>query len=438
MTTYTPEHLAHVDQESWPALVNVTAPGLAVNFRTRRAEQRFAAACAKAGIELDGDAPGITVIHEELFVRLAESGWLGLAESYMAGEWTAPDLTGVLAKLLEVGFSPQGRGRMVSVAGVSRSDGRELPADLVQLSAVDGVSTFGGLFASGVPTTVRQSQRSFVHGAGRHNEPASHFVDVTTVSAPVGVERADFEAAQQRACDSLLDLAVVDQGADVLEFPSSGGIVALQASSRGATVDILTSDPEHRIAVDEFITLNGASAHVHPSTLQGPFPTREDWRGRYDCIVSMEKLETMGKNGAAIYFKTLDRMLTVGGFIGMQTVVATPTLNSHCTAALGALRAYVCPALRFATTEDIHRIVDRKTGLRVIAEKHFAQHYEQSMRIRREIFESNQREAAAAGYDSVFRRLWIYQFALLEALFRIGVLDAVQLALTSRNRSGRR
>ncbi|QGU01960.1 cyclopropane fatty acyl phospholipid synthase [Corynebacterium kalinowskii] len=438
MATYIPQHLENVDAQSWPALVSVTEPGRIVNFRTRQAERRFAVACDKAGIALGGESPDVEVVQEELFVRLAESGWLGLAESYMAGEWTATDLTGTLTKLLGADFQPQGRRSGTSVRSASRGDGHELPADLVQLCSVDGVSMFGGLFASGVPTTVRTSTKSFVSGAGRGSEPATHFVDVTTLSAPIGVERADFDAAQQRAAESLLDAALVDQGADVLEFPSSGGTIALLASARGATVDVLTADPDHQIAVEEFITLNGATDYVHPYTLKAPFPTREEWRGRYDCIISTEKLEYLGKQGAISYLKSLDRMLTIGGFIGLQTVVATDSFGPTSRQALSVLRSYVWPALRFSTITGLHTLVDKESGLRIIAEKHFGDHYLESLRIQRELFESHLREAAAAGYDPVFRRMWIYHFALLEALFRLGHLEAVQLTLTTRNRSGRR
>lgn len=437
MGSYTPEHLAHVDPEVWPALVTLPEPGPLIDWRARRAERRFSAACSAAGLQLDDATPDLVVVHDELFVRLAESGWLGLAEGYLAGEWTAPNLTEVLTKLLETGYQPQGK-TISPTRAASKGDGRELPADLVQLFSEDGVSAFGALFASGIPTTERQSRRSFVPGAGRGSEPAAHFVDVTGVSAPIDVERADFLPGQQRAVQQLLDSAQVLEGADVLEYPSSGGALALAASARGATVDVLTADPEHQVALEEYVTLGGAADYVHPYTLAAPFPSRDDWRGRYDCILSMEKLEHMGSQGRVSYFKALDRMLTVGGFIGMQTVVATERFGTVSKQALAILRSYIWPALRYSELEDIHKIVDKETGLRIVAERTFGQHYQESLAIQRLIFEGNHREAAATGYDAVFRRLWIFHFALLEALFKLGCLEAVQLTLTSRNRAGRR
>ena len=48
------------------------------------------------------------------------------------------------------------------------------------------------------------------------------------------------------------------------------------------------------------------------------------------------------------------------------------------------------------------------------------------------------RDAAADGYDVVYRRLWFWQLALREALARLGMLDLVQLRLATRSRGGRR
>ena len=56
------------------------------------------------------------------------------------------------------------------------------------------------------------------------------------------------------------------------------------------------------------------------------------------------------------------------------------------------------------------------------------------MLFRSETFEAQSREAAANGYDRVYRNLWVFQLALREALFRVGALDALQLVVTSRYR----
>ncbi|GAA1419959.1 cyclopropane fatty acyl phospholipid synthase [Corynebacterium durum] len=434
-----PDHLQHVDASMWPGVVHVPE-GRVAQRRAQIVEARFALACEKAGLNLDPQSnggPDIRVHHDELFYRLAESGWLGLAESYMAGEWDAENLPRVLAQLIKSGFSPRRRwwGTPTHIARADYS-GEELSAQLVQLFSTDGYSTFGGIFASGVPTTVRTAVTSHVSGAGRRHEPSSHFVDITHIDKPVAVERQDLRPAQDRAVKALLDAARVTEGTDLLEFPLSGGTLALAAARRGASVDTLSADAEHCEVVRGRLEDEDAAFAVTVQHITTPIPTRQEWRGRYDAIVSIETLEKVGKNYRKAYALTLDRLLTTGGYAALQNVVATEKFAELDPHIMDVTRAYIWPALDFPTMEDIHRLFDRETSLRVVAENHTQNHYKATLHLQRELFESHMREAAAAGIDQVYRRLWQYHLALMEALCDVGALDCVQLTLTSRNRGG--
>ncbi|MCX7539858.1 class I SAM-dependent methyltransferase [Corynebacterium antarcticum] len=433
---YTPAHLVHVDASRWPG-VAIVPDNRILRYRAAAAESRFAEACANAGIVLDPEAPGgsdLTVENEELFLRLADSGWLGLAEGYMAGEWRSRDLVASLVGLLDCGFAPRGRFRSGSPRGVTAGGyvGGELPGDLVRNFSGDGMSAFGARFSSGVPTTVRTSVLSFVRGAGRGSEPSSHFVDITTLAPPVAVERADLGQAQQRAAEALLDAARVRRGTDLVEFPCGGGTVALAAARRGATVDCLTADPDLAGTVRELLDRDADGGRVHVTVTENPIPTRLEWMGTYDALVSVEKLEVLGASGRSTYLRALEQMLVPGGYAALQSVVATDGMRRAGRDALAVARAYIWPALEHITMEDLHRAVDRTTELRIVAEVHFAPHYESTLRLQRELFRANERRAAADGFDVVFRRLWDYQLALMEAMFRLGWLDAVQVTATSR------
>lgn len=422
-------HLAAIDAEAWPGVASVPE-GRLVELRARVAEAGFARACAAAGLDLDpsGD-PDLVVEHDALFPRLAVSGWLGLAEGFMAGEWRSERLVDVLAALIAAGYRPHLGGRTVPTRPYG---GGELPPELVALGSGDGLSAFGGVFASGVPTTVRTAVPS--HGRG----PAAHFVDLTTFSEPAAVDREDLGAAQTRAVTMLLDAARVAAGTHLLEYATSGGAVAIEAAHRRATVDTLTADPDQARAVQEQLLLAGVEPSVHLSVIDVPVPGPREWRGSYDAIVSVEKLEMLGEGDRIRYIRSLDRLLTVGGYAAVQSVTATDALTPVARQALGALRAYVWPALEYPTPEDVHRLVDRESGLRVVGQTHLGSHHEQSLAMQRSLFEGHIREAAAAGYDIAYRRLWSYQFALREALYRLGMLDTVQFVLTHRNRQGRR
>lgn len=431
-------HLDSIDPIEWPGVASVP-DSMLMKFWARQAEARFAKACENAGLKLLGDEPDLTIDHEELFSRLAATGWLGLAESYMAGEWQAEKLADVLAALLGVGFRP--RGKMVAafkLPDTAQDNGGALPAELIRLSSGDGMSPFGGIFASGVPTTLRTAVKSFVPGAGKNREPGSHFVDVTKIADPVAVEREDLGEAQRRAAATLLDAAKVKSGSHVLEYPASGGALAVLAARRNATVDVLTADQTQVRSLEELFILAGAEDDVQIQAIPQAIPGPTDWGGAYDSIVSVEKLEVVGTSGAKKYVKALDRMLATGGHVAMQSLVATDQLGPVAQEALGMLRAYIWPAVKYPTVDEVHQLVDRESSLRVTAEIHFPGHYLKSVQLQRDIFEGQMREAAADGFDAVFRRMWVYHYALIEALLRLGCLDAVQFTMTTRNRRGRR
>lgn len=431
-------HLDPIDPEEWPGVATVPDSTL-MNFRARQAEARFAKACENAGLSLLGDEPDLTIDYETLFSRLATTGWLGLAESYMAGEWKTDKLADVLTALLGTGFRP--RGRLLSAFHLpdnAHDIGGALPGELIRLSSGDGMSAFGGVFASGVPTTLRTAVKSFVPGAGKNREPGSHFVDVTKIADPVAVEREDLGEAQRRAASTLLDAAKVRSGTHVLEYPASGGALSILAARRNATVDVLTADKDQVPGLQELFILAGVEDDVHIQTIPTAIPGPKDWGGAYDSIVSVEKLEVVGTTGAKKYIKAFDRMLTTGGHVAMQSLVATEQMGPIQREALGMLRAYIWPALKYPTVEEVHQLVDRESSLRVIGETHFPGHYLKSVQLQREVFEGQLREAAADGFDAVFRRMWVYHYALIEAMIRLGCLNAVQFTMTTRNRRGRR
>lgn len=427
-------HLASIDAAVWPGVATVPSPRL-LRMKAGRAEAEFAQACSKAGVELDGEDPDVTVLHDALFSRIADSGWLGLAESYMAGEWTTPDserLVRVLTRLVGVGYRPKAKE-----LAVETSSPGELPLDVVKLYAGDSLSHSGGIFASGVPTTVREAVRSYSARAGR-KEPKEHFVDVTTVTEPASTDREDLGDAQRRAAQWLLDATRTGAGTHLLVYPATGLQVAVQAVARRATVDVLTGDTEQKALFDEQLLLEGAADSVHVQGIETALPNPKKWRGRYDAIVSVEKLETLSPPERRRYVEMLDRSLVSGGRLALASLFATDAMTPAARSAIQVLRAYIWPGLEYPSLEETHRLFDKRSNLQIIAQTHTGSHYLETLRYQRSFFDGRHREAGAAGFDQVFRRLWTFQFALREALLSLGMLDAVHVVATHRHRGGRR
>lgn len=423
-----------IDPEYWPHVAAVPQ-GLKARWGAKKAEAEFAAACQKAGLKLSGEDADLIVLEATLFTRMAADGWLGIAESFMAAEWQTDRIADVLTRLLEVGFHPKSGSRHVT----GPYTGTEVPPELVRLSSGDGMSLHGTLFASGVPTRERTAEKSFVPGAGRSGEPALHFVDVTTITPASFVEKADLRDAQIRAATHLLDTMGVAAGTHMLDYPSAGAALPIAASRRKATVDAFTSSVEQARDTRKLLELAKVHGSVHVELTEQPFPQLEGYRRSYDAVVSLEKLELMGPSGRKRYAKSIDAMLTPGGVVGLQTVVATSSHHARRAAdALAVCNAYIWPSQQIIPAQEVHKLFDEHTNIRLTGQQHFGSHYAVGLRLQRETFEGKLREAAAEGFDSVYRRLWVFQLAMREALFRTGHLDAVQFNGTTRTRRKRR
>lgn len=414
-------------------------------MRTRLAEAAFARACEKAGLALDGDHPALTVKRAEVFRRIAARGWTGLAEGYMAGEWSTSSsqvLADDLAALIEAGYRPvaprvatPGGGRLpVGPAG-------ELPPDLVQHFAGEPASLAQGHFGTGVPTTERVRVKSHTPGAGRGNEPSHHFMDVTEIGAPLDAQRGDLADAQNRSIAKVLEAASIGPGTHLLEIPCSGGAVVTQALTHRTTVDTVTFDERVAKAVEEQLILAGAEGAARVDLLSAPAEIPElahQRRGVYDAVVSMDAFETMPASEQTAYLQAAEEMLAPGGRVAVQTTVRTGAFSRAAAAALTSLRPYAWPRSNVLSVDDIDRLVDKHTGLRVTAVTTAPDHLAASLQLQRMTFDAHLRDAAADGYDIVFRRMWTWQFALREALARLGMLDLAQVTMVQRHRRGRR
>ena len=435
----------HIDPAIWPNLVREpSAPmmGIRVGAVHNRLEEflesvNIAVPGTSMGIGdiepepiLDYDAEAVfssepmrmSVYDPNVLNRMVESGLLGLGEGYIAGEWDAMPLADVLATLLDHD-TESGWGRALSrwsrraVAGVPRAG--ELPLDLVDLCTGSSQTWGSPLFATSSRTSVTKTLNW---------KNKNTIVDVTTYETPQSVTYDDIESAQYRRVNHMLDECRVGPGSRVLEFPATSATLAVIAARRGATVDVLTSDPSYAAGIQRIIKQEKLAGAVHIETIRGPIPSPRQWSGLYDAIMSVERMETMGTDGLGLFLRAIDRMLAPGGRACIQSVIDTG-LSENSLQALGLVRGYVWPGLEYSTVDSIRDALMRHTELVERAEAHCGDHLRVTLPLWRREFAINRDAAAAAGFDRVYRRLWTYVLGLQEALFMRGELDVVQFIL---------
>lgn len=445
-----------VDAQTWPGVVR-TPTGVALTRRARNVARRWREFCAAADIGLNETAaqgrrhsiadcepepltlgpdgrpvprPLTMTVHDPmLYARMAESGFLGFAESFLAGEWDADPLAEIIAVSLDHDIHTWA-GRVAGAwSGRTNFQGPgtgELPFALAQLCAGPGGTLGTPQFWTGPSTTMAVPVR------WKHD---TVHVDVTVLEPPTVVGFSDIEPAQVRRVDAVLDECGVKAGSRVLEFPATSGLLSMRAARRGATVDVLSTDPDYAEAIRQTVAAQRLSGAINVVAVAGPIPNPKQWGGEYDAIVSVERMETLGRGGLAPFVRAVQRMLAPGGTACIQTIVDTG-MGKNSVDAARFLRGYIWPAVEYPSVKEVREAVMRSTHLDYRGEVHCGAHLLAALPLWRREFAIHRDVAAAAGFDRVYRRMWTFTLALQEALVMRGELDVTRFVLHKRRVPG--
>ncbi|WP_121751273.1 cyclopropane-fatty-acyl-phospholipid synthase family protein [Streptomyces sp. E2N166] len=338
--------------------------------------------------------------------RIGAQGLIGFGESYMAGEWDAPDLVGVLTVL-------------------AANAAELVPAPLQRLR---------GLWAQRHPAARRNTLEGARSNISSHydlsNDLFALFLDETLTYSSAfflgfPARWESLAAAQRRKIDRLLDLAGVRAGTRLLEIGTGWGELALRAAARGAHVTSLTLSTEQRDRATERAQQAGLADRVRIEL--------RDYRqenGIYDAVVSVEMIEAVGAEFWPVYFRALDARLAPGGRAALQAITMP---HDRMTAARHThtwIQKYVFPGGLIPSTEAIETTARDHTGLRLARRDAFGAHYAETLRLWRERFTERGGEVGDLGFDEVFRRLWNFYLAYSEAGFRAAYLDVQQYLFT--------
>ncbi|WP_399894110.1 class I SAM-dependent methyltransferase [Streptomyces sp. BBFR51] len=401
-----------VDPAHWP---DVAAPP-----RASRARRATAAAVVRRALNrlplrvrfADGDTLGLggplVEVHDPdaFHGRIGAHGLIGFGESYLAGEWDAPDLVGAL-----------------TVLAAHAAD--LVPAPLQRLR---------GLWHQRQPAARRNTPEGARDNISSHydlsNDLFALFLDETlsyscAVFPVFPARRESFAAAQQRKIDRLLDLAEVGEGTRLLEIGTGWGELALRAAARGAHVTSLTLSREQRERALERAREAGLADRVRVELRD----YREE-RGTYDAVVSVEMIEAVGAEFWPVYFRTLDERLAPGGRAALQAITMPHNRMLAARHTYTWIQKYVFPGGLIPSTDAMEETARDHTGLRVERRDAFGPHYAETLRLWRERFTERAAEVDALGFDETFRRLWTFYLAYSEAGFRAAYLDVQQYLFT--------
>jgi cyclopropane-fatty-acyl-phospholipid synthase len=353
----------------------------------------------------DRDAPVMRIRSaENFFRRLGVDGQIGFGEAYLTGDWTAPDLAGVLTAFAS----------KISTL---------VPAPLQTLR-----SFYEQRMPSEEENTIAGSRSNIHRHYDLSNDLFKLFLDETMTYSSAWFEPGDdLKSAQLRKIDAILDLARVGTDTHLLEIGTGWGSLAIRAAvERGARVTSLTISEEQKAMAEQRIAAAGVSDRV-----QVLIRDYREAQGQYDAIVSVEMIEAVGERYLPSYFAALNRLLRPGGWIALQAITMPHKRMLASRKSYTWIRKYVFPGGLLPSVPLIEEHVRDHTSLRIVERRELGRDYVKTLREWRTRFLAHRDEVLELGFDETFIRMWEFYLAYCEAGFRSGYLNDYQLSMRS-------
>ncbi len=351
-----------------------------------------------------GNEPGPhaqMIVHDLAFAPKMAKGDIGVAESYLAGDWDSPNL----ARFLELFCANQHViARLLEGRPILR---------FVQM-----------LYHWTHANTKRQAKKNIHAHYDLGNAFYSQWLDsgMTYSSGLDFSHDNDLKAAQERKNAALVKALGIEPGHHVLEIGCGwGGFAEYVAGTVGAHVTGLTISKAQLEFAQARIAAAGLTDKVDLKLLD-----YRDERGAYDRIVSIEMFEAVGEAYWPAYFDRLQACLKPGGRAGVQVITIREDIFPRYRREMDFIRRYIFPGGMLPTVTILEQLAARH-GLSLDGARAFGQDYALTLASWRDRFQSAWGRIAPLGFDERFRKLWDYYLCYCEAGFRAGSIDVRQM-----------
>ena len=336
------------------------------------------------------------------------SGDIGFAESFIAGDWTTPDLAALLKLLI-----------------ANRDD----------IESVVYGTWWGSLLHRAKHLLNRNSARGSRSNVQAHYDLGNAFYRLwldETMNYSSAWFDGDFERpladAQCAKVRRVLDECGVGPGDRVLEIGCGWGALAeMAARDRGAHVTGVTLSREQLLHAGERLARQGLGDRADLA-LRDYRELRGETSPPYDAIASIEMFEAVGREYWPAYFDTLRRRLKPGGTACIQTITIRDDLFERYVRSTDFIQRYIFPG-GLLPSKTAFRAAAAEAGLAVQGELAFGGDYAETLRRWRASFMGREEAVRGLGFDTRFLRIWEFYLAYCEAAFETGNTDVVQFTL---------
>ena len=368
--------------------------------------QRFGAHHTKAQA---GDVHASLILHNwNVCAAALKSGDIGFAETYIAGDWSTPDLTALLTLFVR-----------------NRQDIED---------AIYG--TWLGRLAYRIKHLLnRNNKTNSKKNIHAHYDLGNAFYELwldgtmNYSSAMFGGDMAqDLASAQHAKVRRALRMVDAKPGDRILEIGCGWGALAEKANIEfGAHVTGVTLSTEQLAYAQSRMSYAGMAEKADLRL--------QDYRDisdpPFDAICSIEMVEAVGRAYWPTYFQSVAKHLKSGGKACIQSIVIRDDLFARYIDSTDFIQQYIFPGGCLPCPSEF-RAQAAAAGLEVVDELAFGQDYAETCKRWREKFLSERSAVLALGFDERFIRIWEFYLCYCEAAFTQKNIDLVQYTLRKK------
>jgi cyclopropane-fatty-acyl-phospholipid synthase len=350
----------------------------------------------------------VQVINTKFYRRLLTGGSIGVAESYVEGEWVSPDLVTLVRVFAR---------NMPTLEKLEKRMGW-ITYPIHKLSHLRNSNTRNG------------SRTNIAAHYDLGNDLYQMILDSQMqYSAGIFYNRNDsLEQAQQQKLKMICDKLELKPDEHLIEIGTGwGGLACYAAKNYGCRVTTTTLSQQQFNYAKQMIEQQGLQDRI---TLL--LKDYRDLEGQYDKLVSVEMIEAVGYRFLPVYFNKLEELLRPKGRLLIQAITIADKQFDQYRKGVDFIQRYIFPGGCLPSISEMCKQLQAHTSMSVTRMHDYGQDYADTLALWARNFKTHARKLKDSGYNDDFQRLWNFYFAYCEGGFREGSIGLVHFEATKQ------
>jgi cyclopropane-fatty-acyl-phospholipid synthase len=379
-------------------LNNIQLGALTINFPNGKT-QHF-------GDKNEPNPATIKVHHRNFFKQCVFNGDLGLAEAYIRGYWSTPNLQQVFSIF------------------ITNATYFPVPNFLEKLPK--WLAVFKHKLKH---NSLTHAKKNIMEHYDLGNDFFKLFLDPQKVysSAIFSDPSQPLEAAQMNKIDTALRRCDVQEHHKLIEIGSGWGALAIRAAQTiGCRVTTITiSDAQYQYVKSKINQLH-LDHLIEVKSM--------DYRrvtGEFDRLISIEMIEAVGHKYLPDFINKCRQLLKRNGKACFQAITIPKNRYADYIKSTDYIRHYIFPGGHLPTIEHLEELATNNAFLWAQATP-ITEHYVTTLNIWKDTFLEKKAELKAMGFDQAFINKWVYYFDYCAAGFKENYIETYQFTLDKK------